>query len=100
MPFIDDSLILSDSSGIMHCVNELMPYFLSVSIGLIALISSIIMLLSDLWISASLNPGVSISVMFPVVATLTHEVTAWKFLPLLNSQALFSPAPANSSANI
>ena len=100
MPLIDDSLILSDSSGIMHCVKELIPCFSFISIGLIALINSIMMLLSDLLMSTSLKPGVSMSVIFPVVATLTHDVTAWKFLPLLNSHAILSLAPSNSSANI
>ena len=50
--------------------------------------------------STSLKPGVSMRVIFPVVATLTHDVTAWKFLPLLNSHAILSLAPSNSSANI
>ena len=84
MPFIDDSLILSDSSGMMHCMKELMPCLSSVRIGLIALINSIRMLLSVFAKSTSLKPGVSINVIFPVVATLTHEVTALKFLPLWN----------------
>ena len=39
MPFIDDSLILSDSSGMMHWVKELIPCLLSVSIGLMEFIS-------------------------------------------------------------
>ena len=58
------------------------------------------MLLSDFLMSTSLNPGVSMSVIFPVVATFTHDVTAWKFLPLLNSHAILFLAPSNSSANI
>ena len=61
--------------------------------------SSIIMFLSDFRISTSLKPGVSISVILPVRATFTQVVTASKAFPLLNSQALSSFEPSNSSAN-
>ena len=96
---IDDSLILSDSSGMMHYTKELMPQLLSVSMGLMEFMSSIMMFLSDLRMSTSLKPGVSIRVMFPVLATFTQVVTASKALPLLNSHAASSLEPSNSSAN-
>ena len=84
MLLIEDSRILSDSSGIMHYVNELIPCLLSTSMGLIALMSSIMMFLSDFRTSTSLKPGESIRVIFPVLAILTQVVTASKALPLLN----------------
>ena len=57
------------------------------------------MFLSDFRISTSLKPGVSISVILPVRATFTQVVTASKAFPLLNSHALSSFEPSNSSAN-
>ena len=73
-----------------------MPCLLSVSIGLMVLINSIKMFLSDLRVSTSLEPGVSIRVKLPVLATLTQVVTASKALPLLNSLAVSPLAPSNS----
>ena len=58
------------------------------------------MFLSDLLISVSLKPGVSMSVILPVRATLTHEVTAANDLPESNLQAFYYLAPARSFAKI
>ena len=62
-------------------MNEVIPWFASVTIGLTVLTSSIRIFLSDRLMSESLNPGVSMSVMLPVRATFTHEVTAANDLP-------------------
>ena len=75
-----------------------MPWLLSVKIGLTVLTNSIKMFLSDLLISESLKPGVSISVILPVRAILTHEVTALKDLPDSNLDALYFYAPYRSLA--
>lgn len=83
----------------MHYTKELMPCLLSVSIGLTEFMSSIMMFLSDFRMSTSLKPGVSIKVMFPVLAIFTQVVTASKAFPLLNSHAVSSLEPSNSSAN-
>ena len=81
-------------------MNDVIPWFLSVTIGLTVLINSIKMFLSDLLISESLKPGVSISVILPVRATFTHEVTAANDLPDSNLQAFCYLAPVRSLANI
>ena len=62
-------------------MNEVIPWCLSVTIGLTVLMSSIKMFLSDLLISESLKPGVSMRVILPVRATLTHDVTAANDFP-------------------
>ena len=58
------------------------------------------MFLSDLLISESLKPGVSMRVILPVRPTLTHEVTAAKDLPDLKWHALYFIAPGFSLAKI
>ena len=61
--------------------------------------SSIKIFLSDLLISESLNPGVSMSVILPVRATLTHDVTAENDLADSKLQAFYALAPLRSFAN-
>ena len=58
------------------------------------------MFLSDLLISESLKPGVSMRVILPVRPTLTHEVTAAKDLPDSKWHALYFIAPGFSLAKI
>ena len=65
-----------------------MPSSLSVIKGLILLINSIMMFLSDLFMSESLKPGVSMSFMKLSSAILTQCVTACVFCPLWNSKLL------------
>ena len=50
--------------------------------------------------SESLKPGVSMSVMLPVRATFTHEVTAANDLAESNLQAFWDLAPVFSFAKI
>ena len=50
--------------------------------------------------SESLKPGVSMSVILPVRATFTHEVTAANDLPDSNLHALYYLAPVRSFAKI
>ena len=87
MAFIDVALSLSELSGIKHWMKELIPCFLSYSMGLIVLMSSIIMFLSDLYISASLNPGESINVISPVVFIFTPVVTDVKLYTPVKCEA-------------
>ena len=63
---------------IIHWINELIPFLLSLIMGLIVLMVSIKMLLSDLLISESLKPGVSNKVVTPTVPICTQGVTALK----------------------
>ena len=80
-------------------MNDVIPWFLSVTIGLTVLISSIRIFLSDLLISESLKPGVSMSVILPVRATFTHAVMAANDLPDSNLHALCYLAPIRSFEN-
>ena len=75
----------------MHYTKELMPYFSSRIIGLTVLIISMKILLSDLFTSLSLKPGVSIRVKFPTVPIYTQGVTALKEDMLLNLHGFFVP---------
>ena len=81
-------------------MNDVMPYFLSFKIGLTVLTSSIKIFLSDLLISESLKPGVSMRVMLPVRATFTQDVTAANDLDALNLLAAYYLAPKHSFENI
>ena len=65
-----------DSSGMMHCRKLQIPSSASVIKGLMVFISSIMMFLSDLLMSESLKPGVSMSFIKLISATLTQWVTA------------------------
>ena len=65
-------------SGIMHCMNPVIPYFLSKSLGRIIFANSLRIFLSLLFEFVSLNPGVSMSVISPVFAGLQTPVTDWK----------------------
>ena len=84
-----DFLIRSDSSGIMHYTNALIPSWGDFNVSLTVSTNSIWMCLSDLVLFGSLNPGVSTNVIFPKEAILTKEVTASKDLDA--SKEIFEP---------
>ena len=85
------SVILCEAFGMMQCINELIPLFSSLIIGLKVFTVSIRMLLSDLLTSESLNPGVSKTIMPPTVPICTQGVTALKDSMLLNSHGKTVP---------
>ena len=100
MPLTEDYRMRSDSSGMIHWMKDVMPCFLFFKIGLTVLTSSIKIFLSDLLISESLKPGVSMRVILPVRATLTHDVTAANDFDALNLLATYYLAPKHSFENI
>ena len=91
MAFIVVSVILCAAFGIIHYTNVLMPYYASLMIGLNVLIISMKMLLSDLFTSLSLKPGVSIRVKSPTVPIYTQGVTALNEDMLLNLHGYLVP---------
>ena len=70
-----DCRMRSDSSGSMHWMNILIPWSGDFRGPLMVLTRSIKIYLSERLLSGSLNPGVSIKVMLPLVASLTSWVT-------------------------
>ena len=75
MLVITDCLIRSDLSGMMHWINIVIPLSGDVSGTRTVLMRSIKIALSVRALFGSLNPGVSMSVMFPLCAVLTWAVT-------------------------
>ena len=85
------SVILCEAFGMMQWINELIPLFSSLIIGLKVFTASIKMLLSDLVTSESLKPGVSKNFAPPTVPICTQGVTALKDSMLLNSHGKTAP---------
>ena len=89
---IDVNRILFELSGIIHCMNAEMPYFLLYSLGFMSFVNSLRIFLSLLLVFVSLKPGLSMQVMRPVVATLQVPVTDLYDYLCANSQAYSSYA--------